>query len=115
MKKSLRLERCHAATNTRNLDKTWLDWKRNFISFLDPTCTSTENVNKLNILVDYVRQLLNKLLAKNCNFKSVISEVYKQKMIHDAFINDICLTTLGSDYLKMLHSLRMKPFHRHQW
>ena len=140
MEKYLRPERFNAIPNTTDADKTWLHWKRTFTSFLQSVSTTTADVNKLDMLVNYVspsvyeyisecttydsainfleslfiipkneifaRHLLAtrhqqagetldaylnvlKLLAKDCNFKDVTSEIYKQEMVRDAFINGI--------------------------
>ena len=140
MDRFLRPERFDATPNATGSDKAWLHWKRTFSSFLTSVTLTHKDINKLDILVNYVSptvfeyisecetfdtamntlqtlfiapkneifarhilatrlqqpgetliEFLNtlKLLAKDCQFKSVTAEIYRQELIRDAFINGI--------------------------
>ena len=140
MEKFLRPERFDATPNASGSDKVWVHWKRTFTSFLTSVSASHHDIDKFEVLINFVspavfeyisdcnnydnamqtlealfvspkneifaRHILAtrlqqlgetlveyinvlKLLAKDCQFKPVTAEIYRQELIRDAFINGI--------------------------
>ena len=138
MEKFLRPERFDATPN--GSDKVWVHWKRTFTSFLTSVSASHDDIDKFEVLINFVSpavfeyisdcnnydnamqtldalfvspkneifvshilatrlqqsgetlvEYINvlKLLAKDCQFKPVTAEIYRQELIRDAFINGI--------------------------
>ena len=70
--KYLRAERFHAIPNTTDADKTWLHWKCTFTSFLQSVSTTTADVNKLDMLVNYVSPSVYEYISECTTYDSAI-------------------------------------------
>ena len=78
------IEQCETTTKQSRLFRTCLFMFRTKLS-LD-ICLPRLNSSKVKLLTSFCK--LRKL-SKDCNFRAVAAEQYKQEMIRDAFINGL--------------------------
>lgn len=75
MEKFLRPDRFDATPNASGSDKAWLHWKRTFNSFLTSVIASHKEINKLDMLVNYVSPTVFEFISECADYDSAMKNL----------------------------------------